>query len=115
MHHILVYGSLRKHSERGYNFNRFQGQEFIKKVTLDGYELYDLGPYPALTEGNGKVVFELHSIEDDSFKCIQYMEQGAGYTEKKVNVDGIEASIFVWPKRRIEACKAPRVESGDWN
>lgn len=115
MKHILVFGSLRQKSKRGYNFNRFGGQAFVKPVTLEGYEMYDLGAYPTICEGNGTIQCELHTVEDAPFKNIQRMEAGAGYAEKTVMVDGIEATIFVWDKAKIQRYGIPRVESGDWN
>lgn len=113
--HILVFGSLREKSKRGYNFNRFGGQEFVKPVTLNGFEMYDLGAYPTICEGEGSIQCELHTVEPDAFKNIQRMEKGAGYEEKTVDVDGVQATIFVWDKKQIERYGLKRVDSGDWN
>ena len=115
MKHVLVFGSLRQKSKRGYNFNRFGGQAYVKDVTLNGFEMYDLGAYPTICEGNGQIKCELHTVEDAPFERIQRMEAGAGYTEKTIQVDGVQASIFVWDKKTIERYGVPRVESGDWN
>lgn len=114
-HNMLVFGSLREHSKRGYNFNRFGGQKFVKAVTLNGFEMYSLGGYPTICDGDGTIQAELHIVEDSPFQSIQRMEKGAGYVEKIVNVDGVEATIFVWNKNKIEQYELPRVESGDWN
>jgi gamma-glutamylcyclotransferase (GGCT)/AIG2-like uncharacterized protein YtfP len=114
MKYLLVFGSLRQNSKRGYNWNRFGGQTFVKNIPLTGYEMYSVGPYPTICEGEGVIQTELHTVEDSAFKKIQLMERGAGYDEKTVIIDGIEASIFVWNKSEIEESNLPRVESGDW-
>ena len=114
--HIVVFGSLRQHSKRGYNFNRFGGQTFIKPLELEGYDMFDLGAYPAIAEGKGKIQCELHSIEDRSFLSVQRMEAGAGYTEKTLDIEGVPATIFVMSPQMLKAYgKVKPYPSGDWN
>jgi gamma-glutamylcyclotransferase (GGCT)/AIG2-like uncharacterized protein YtfP len=115
MKHILVFGSLRKHSKRGYNHNRCGEQQFIKQIKLQGFELYDLGDYPTICEGNGEITAELHGVDETTFARIGRMESGAGYQEKIVNIDGVDATIYVWNKAQIEKYKLPRIENGDWD
>src|SRR5438067_1043572 len=95
MKYCLFYGSLKQDE---YNFNRFgEGtQKYIKTLTLEGYDIYDLGYFPGLTKGDGKVVVELHEVQDDAFEGIVRMEKGAGYVEGKEMIDGVEAAIFFY-------------------
>ncbi len=113
--YLLVFGSLRKNSKRGYNYNRFGegSQKYIKDVILDGFEMFDLKYYPAICKGQGKIKCELHTVEDQAYTEIYHMEIGAGYSELKLPVEGVEASIFVWPAERLQ--DKPKVESGDWD
>lgn len=111
MRHLLVFGSLRQNSKRGYNFQRFGGQTYLKDVELDGFEMVNLGAYPAIYKGNGKIKCELHAVEDKSFEYIKRMELGAGYQEQVLKE--YNASIFLMDKEQLE--NYPRVKSGDWN
>lgn len=118
MKHILVFGSLRQHSKRGYNFDRFGkgSQKFVKNVTLNGYDMFDLGAYPAIAEGKGTIKAELHTVTDEAFARIQRMEAGAGYGEKTEKIDGVEATIFTMTPAQLQAYRAPKpYPSGDWN
>ena len=113
--YMLSFGSLRQHSKRGYNFQRFGGQEYIETIVLDGYEMFDLGSYPTVCVGNGLITCELHSVSDDAWKRICSMEKGAGYQEKIVKVGDIDATIFVWDKAEIERYNLPKVANGNWD
>jgi gamma-glutamylcyclotransferase (GGCT)/AIG2-like uncharacterized protein YtfP len=113
MKHILVFGSLRQHSKRGYNFDRFSGQKFIRNIELDGFEMYDLGSFPAICRGQGKIKAELHSVEDVAAERIERMEIGAGYKSIPIDIDNIKASIYIMDKERLQGY--PKVESGDWD
>ena len=117
--YALFYGSLRAKPEGAkqfYNFGRFgKGtQVYINTLTLEGYELYDLGPYPAVCEGEGSIVVELHRVDSLAFSLIGRMEKGAGYFEKKVKVDDAEASIYLMLKEDLIYGGAKRIITGDW-
>lgn len=120
MCYVLFYGSFKKYSKRGYNFNRFAQygeQIYIRDVKLKGYEMYDLGAYPAVCEGEGRIKAELHAVTNKAFNYIEAMELGAGYSPKtiKLNIDfdDEDAVIFLYPKRLPNGIN--KVVSGDWN
>lgn len=118
MFYCLFYGSLRKYSKRGYNFNRFAHvageQIYIKDIILDGYELFDLGAYPAATKGKGQIKAELHSVSSAYYTLLANMEINSGYQESFIDLgDGIVASLFTMPKEIL--VKMKRVTSGDWD
>ena len=112
---MLFFGSLRKNSKRGYNFNRCGKQTYIETITLDGFDMYSLGPYPAICKGDGKIVCELHSVDERTFLSISGMERGAGYTEEVLKVGDIDASIWMMPADRLKKSGKPKVENGDWD
>ncbi len=129
MKHLLVFGSLRKNSERGYNFDRFgKGtQKLIHSFWLRGFEMFSLGSYPAIcpSKETKGIQVELHEVDDKAAESIERMEVGAGYTGIKVPISipdqfaklghrEIEATIYTWPKERLESGRYPKVESGDW-
>lgn len=110
--YCLFYGSLKSGH---YNFGRFAGQTLIKSVELEGFELFDLGPYPAACVGEGKIQCELQTVSDDAMRNIQRMEAGAGYKEMQIKLDNdITASIFVMNKERLVGYKAQKIEDGNW-
>lgn len=109
---MLVFGSLRETSKRGYNFNRFGGQTRLRELQLEGYEMYDLKYYPAVCLGEGKIKVELHEVTDSAFKSIKSMEAGAGYTELSIPVEEGNATMFVMEKSKLQ--HRDKVESGDW-
>lgn len=113
-HLCLFFGSLRLHSKRGYNHDRFGDgtQRYIRTLTIDGYDLYSLGAYPAICPGAGKVVCELHEVEGRAFRGIQAMERGAGYTEATIDLPEGAATIFTYDPNHLMGC--PKVASGDW-
>ena len=120
MHYCLMYGSLRRYSKRGYNFNRFAQygeQIYIRDVKLNGYEMYDLGAYPAVCVGTGIIKCELHAVTNEVFNYIEAMELRVGYFPKtiKLNIDfnDEEVIIFLYPKRLLNGVK--KVVGGDWN
>lgn len=112
MKYIIVYGSLRKNSKRGYNFNRFGGQTYIRDLILDGYEMYSLGPYPAICKGHGTIHCEVHSVEEQPYQSIRQMEIGAGYALETINISEGKASLFVAPKATLET--QLQIVDGDW-
>lgn len=123
---ILSYGTLRSTNPGGkdyktYNFNRFGGQKYLKTLKISGFEMFSLGPYPTISEGNGEIVVELHSVDNENhaFDSIKMMESGAGYKEKQVNVEyngeNVTATIFYYPRARLtEQVLNQKIESGDW-
>lgn len=118
MKYMLFFGSLRKNSKRGYNFNRFGGQTYLKDYTLNGFKMYSINDwYPAVCREKGKIKCELHSVEDGAAKNIEGMEIGAGYTGIEIPIvhedKEITATIYTWPKEKLKQYK--KIESGDWD
>lgn len=115
MPHIAVYGTLRKGH---YNHDRFpmQFQTGIKNpVQIEGYKLYDLGPYPCVVyTGNPEDVttFEIYQVTQRTKDIIDAMEFGAGYDEKRQPITNeVMASIYVFENT---PSRATHIESGDY-
>lgn len=117
-HRLLAYGSLRLHSARGHNFDRFGvgTQRYIRDVTLSGYTMYPVagGAFPCVIEGIGTIKAELHEVSEGAFRAIRAMELDSGYTAKVLTLDdGTRATLYhVYPEQLPKGLK--RVESGDW-
>lgn len=115
---IGVYGSLRKGE---YNFERFveaYGTTNIKVlsegVVIEGYNLYNLGPYPAITKGDNNLTIDVLSVSENVYNSIRAMELGAGYNEESIKIPRYnDVKIYTFkegsfPKERL-------VESGNWS
>ena len=88
MHRLFVYGSL-KFSENNHN-RIFSGYDIKITSAWTFGELYDLGYFPALTDGNNKVYGEL--IEFDNLEILRRVDYLEGYRG--------ENSIFNFYDRR---------------
>ena len=107
-HKIWAYGSLR---EGEYNHKRMRLGKPITTSILKGFDLYDLGIFPACTKGKGKIVAELFEIDEQTFQMIDAMERGEGYyselaTDQMFN----QGDIYLVPLKPSNKI----VESGDW-
>ena len=119
MKYILAFGTLKKNcpSKRNWNWQRFAGQSYVKDYELNNYDIYSLGPYPAICPGDGKVKCELQTVTDEAFTSINYMELGAGYTpvEVEVEIEGKKekATVYTWPREKLVG-KYEKLD-GNWN
>jgi gamma-glutamylcyclotransferase (GGCT)/AIG2-like uncharacterized protein YtfP len=110
---ICVYGSLRVGD---YNNDRFAGSDMkhIKTTKITGYELYSLGPYPCAVKTDNpedELIVDILEVSDRKYQGITAMEHGAGYHSSQIEVDGIDATIYLF---KTPPTFAPLVESGDW-
>lgn len=82
---VLVYGTLMKGQS---NHDYFLGNaNFLGKAMLPNYEMYDLGSYPGIVEGFGKVQGEVYGVDDSILESIDYLEsEGNLYIRKLVKV-----------------------------
>ena len=88
--------------------------QFIQTNTAKGFELYSLGEYPYAIKSedmNQIMVVEIYKITNKIVQsAIHVLEINAGYYRDKVNLEGLEAYIYLFKKRGNEI----RVKSGDW-
>lgn len=111
MHKIAVYGSLRNNE---YNFLRMKALgkiEYIETTTLSGWDLYSLGPYPAINPGEGTIVVDIIGVDDTVLDFIRMMERGANYREETVDINGEDCFIYVYNNN----LSSNQVPSGDWS
>lgn len=115
--YLICYGSLKRGE---FNYKRFPGQKYLKSIELNGYELFNLGSYPAASEGDGKIQVQIHEISESSAREIEGMEASAGYYPKllSIEIDGqkIEAPIYLWKKSEIikYGLKDKKIINGNW-
>lgn len=110
---IFVYGTLLKGE---YNHNLMTSSRFIKYgETLPGYDLFDLGAYPALAEGgSGAVKGEVYEVAREDLKLIDSLEGHPDWYERKQVAlkDGSVVETYIMPRHDIN--DYPIIDSGDW-
>ncbi len=114
---ILTYGSLRRNE---YNFNSFvkrYGADnivYLDTVTIPGFELYSLGPYPAIKEStNDKLLtVDILEVSDEAYKHITNMEIGANYGLREISIGDKKATIYIY---NGDVSNELLVKSGDWS
>ena len=115
---IAVYGSLRVGE---YNFERFVdmfGKTNIKPlkqdIEIEGFDLFNLGPYPAISRGENNLKIDVLSVSEPVYESIKHMELGAGYNEETVKIPSYgDVFIYTYPKGSFS--KDRLVEGGDWS
>ena len=110
MHKIATYGSLRAGE---YNFKRmklFGEINYISTTTIEGWDLFSLGPYPGIKPGKGTIVIDLLECDDKVYQYIHAMELGAGYIEREININGELYKIYEYTGNTWTEV----IPTGDW-
>ncbi len=119
MKYLAVYGSLRAGQ---YNYDRIRniypdGFKFVEQSTISGYEMFDLGAYPAIAESTNDKIIHIEIIEcsNNAYHYIEAMERGAGYEEKSIKIGDKSCILFYWNDLNyLKRYSNGLVESGDW-
>lgn len=84
--HIFVYGTLMTGQP---NHDAFlKGSCKIADGWITGYEMYDLGSFPGIKEGEGQVFGEVYSVTDEELEQIDWLEgEGSLYLRIPVTVN----------------------------
>ena len=83
--YLFAYGTLM--STNRSNKTYLDDAKYLGEYVLKDYELFDLGSYPGIVEGNDKVKGELYAVSLDKLADIdQYEGEGSLYTRKMVQV-----------------------------
>lgn len=111
MQHLLfVYGTLRKgESNQGF----LSASEFLgRHETLPEYALYDLGPYPAVTQGHSSIVGEVYLIDDATLARIDQLEDvPVEYRREQIETPFGQAWIYLYQDTsKLDVL----LSSGDW-
>ena len=69
-HLVFVYGTLKSGDRNNY---LLKGSKFIQKDSIFG-TLFDLGRFPALTDGHKKVYGEIWEISDETLRRLDRLE-----------------------------------------
>ena len=98
---IFVYGTLLKGK---CNYNRFLAPaEPEMRGEIEGFEMYDLGAFPAIVKGEGRVKGEVYKVTSEQLAKIDRLEgEGILYIKEKVKVEGycfheeLDAYVYIY-------------------
>lgn len=130
----LFYGTLRRgnidlddqildghKNNKTYNYERFGAgtQKYIKTLRIPGFKMYNLGYYPCVIESDNledEITVELHEVNEDAAQKIYFMEKGAGYLSKRIEIDGEKSVIYFCTPGFVKQQNKQNnlIESGDW-
>lgn len=77
---VFVYGTLMRGET---NHGRLEGSAFIGPGIVEGYDMYDVGWYPAIVSGNNLIVGELYEVPLTRMPDIDSLECEGSLYEKK--------------------------------
>lgn len=97
---VFVYGTLLK-GQRNYEYC-LSPMEPALKGEIEGFDMYDLGAFPGIVPGSGKVKGEVYAVDGGQLKEIDSLEgEGTLYIKEFVDVktsDGItvKAAVYIY-------------------
>ncbi len=113
--YVFVYGTLK----RGFCLHKYlQGATFLGEAYLDGFEMYDLGSYPGIVSGKGRVWGEVYAVGPGTLAVLDEIEdEGEEYERRLVRVrlkkgQDLEAFVYVY---KGDVSRARQVSSGKWS
>lgn len=108
MHKVAVYGSLR---QRMGNHRLLTTSKYLGTTVVDGWDLYDLGAFPAITPGELPLTVEVYEVDDVVFASLDRLEGYPSFYDRKlISTEYGDAWVYYFHS----APNAPQVPSGDW-
>ncbi len=109
-HLVFVYGTLRQGE---YNHHYLSTAQFLGLHESDAqYTLYDLGPYPGVSDGQQSVQGEVYLIDDDTLAALDKLEDvPVEYRRESINTPFGQAWIYIYQDTEK---LTEEVGSGDW-
>ena len=77
---VFVYGTLMKGET---NHHYLENSTFLGMATIEGYEMYNVGRYPAIIDGDGIIIGELYQVPNIDMPSIDMLEgEGSLYIKR---------------------------------
>jgi gamma-glutamylcyclotransferase (GGCT)/AIG2-like uncharacterized protein YtfP len=106
---IIVYGSLRR--KQG-NSHWMTNAQWLGDHLLEGYELYNLGHYPAAVPGNGTIYCEVYRINSSIMTELDELKSNTkDYRRELIATPYGSAWIYLYI-RSLNGVE--RISNGDW-
>jgi len=115
MNKVAVYGSLRKGL---HNHGCLRNSKQVATGTVEGFGLYSLGSYPALSQHgeHNNTVVEVYEVSEATMHGLDALEGYPSYYNRMVcpitTEDG--TTVDAWVYYIQEEITGPLVASGDW-
>ena len=93
---VFVYGTLMK-GETNHDF--LQNATFLDKTVIEGYDMYNVGWYPAIIDGEGLAIGEVYRVPVEDMTSIDSLEGEGSLYEKRcvrITVNGVPDFAFVY-------------------
>lgn len=109
-HLVFVYGTLREGES---NHHYLKSAEFLGHHETDAqFALFDLGPYPALSLGEKKVVGEIYLIDEATLQALDQLEDvPVEYRRESITTPFGQAWIYLYQDTEQ---LSEEIASGDW-
>jgi gamma-glutamylcyclotransferase (GGCT)/AIG2-like uncharacterized protein YtfP len=108
---VAVYGSLRKGF---HNHKLLKGYKFLGVAEVAGFDMYDLGSFPAATYGTGKITVEVYEIGARALKALDHLEGFPSFYDRAVTETPFgDAIIYMMPSLPRQY-SSRKVKSGNW-
>lgn len=106
---IIVYGSLRRNQG---NSHWMTNGQWLGDHVISGFELYDLGHYPAVIPGVGTVYCEVYRIDSSTLAELDALRTKSGeYKRALIATPYGGAWMYVY-QRPVEGLR--QLKGGDW-
>lgn len=90
---VFVYGTLMK-GEPNHHF--IEDSRFLGVYALEGYEMYNVGWYPAIIPGEGIIPGELYEVREGDMKYIDGLEGEGSLYIRKCKLTADESLIYIY-------------------
>lgn len=113
MVNVFVYGTLKKGEG---NHHLLAGRSVLICENVIKGELFDLGPFPAMKEGDGKVHGEVYAVGPETLKDLDVLEGHPTFYERKpvkLLFDDMEAEAYFYQGDFHGVAK--RLDNGVWS
>ncbi len=114
---VFVYGTLMSGEDNHYHL---QNSTFLSLATVHGYDMYDVGWYPAIVRGQNSIRGELYQVPVEDMGVIDTLEgEGSLYRKKCGKVTDIEgetsfAFVYVYMRDVSNLKKIPAWKNHVW-
>lgn len=112
------YGTLR---DGMFNYRRLvrmfeqSSMEYLRTTTIGGYQMYNIeNSYPGIRDSlkENKITVDIFRISEMAYIFIKDMEEGAGYFEDTIEIEGKSYIIFPYGGKILDDYEV--VKSGNW-
>ncbi len=112
---VAVYGTLKRGQS---NHHYLASADYLGNVRLDGFALYDLGPWPAVKQEPGVVQVEVYAVDVATFAALDELEDYCAaapdrglYDRIQVNTPCGRAWLYLYNGAVLPR---QRLNSGNW-